>query len=298
VSPRRIDLHAHSTCSDGSDSPSALIAHASQAGIDVLALTDHDTLQGLDEAAQALAGTGMTVLGGIELSAQVIDDHPGAIPRSVHVLGYLVDPHHESLVSEIERIRAHRHDRLRLMVEKLSHDFDVSWEEVLAGMRPGATAGRPHIAQVLIDKGYVEDTTAAFAGPLRAGGKYHVPHYAPRLHHALELISAAGGVSVIAHPYTDDRSGAIDHTQPLHRVLEDYEQLVALGLGGLEIDHRENTEHGKEILAQVAHEFDLIVTGSSDFHGHKKPNQLGENTTTEANFARIVEGASGAQPFS
>jgi predicted metal-dependent phosphoesterase TrpH len=298
VSPREIDLHTHSTCSDGSDSPSELIAHASAAGIDVLALTDHDTLQGLDEAMQALPGSGVTLVPGIELSAQVIDDHPGAVPRSVHVLGYLVDPHNENLVSEIERIRSHRHERLRLMVEKLAEDFDVSWDEVLAGMRPGATAGRPHIAQVLIDKGYVGDTSEAFAGPLRAGGKYHVPHYAPRLHTALELISAAGGISVIAHPYTDDRSGAIDHTRSFDQILADYAQLVELGLSGLEINHRENTERGKEILADVAAELGLIVTGSSDFHGLKKPNQLGENTTTEAHFERILEGSSGSTPIS
>lgn len=298
MSPRRIDLHTHTTCSDGSHSPSELIAQASAAGIDVLALTDHDTLHGLDEAIGALPGSGVTLVPGIELSAQVIDEGPGAIPRSVHVLGYLVDPENEKLAAELARIRTRRRDRLQLMVEKLSQDFDISWDEVLADMRPGATAGRPHIAAVLISKGYFPDTNAAFAGPLRAEGKYHVPHYAPRLHTALGLIAQAGGVSVLAHPYTDDRSGAIDHTQPFDRILADYTRLVEDGLAGLEIDHRENSERGKELLRRVAAELDLIVTGSSDFHGSKKPNFLGENTTSEENYERIVSRASGANPIS
>jgi predicted metal-dependent phosphoesterase TrpH len=298
VSPRKIDLHAHTTCSDGSDSPTELVGHALRAGIDVLALTDHDTLSGREEAREAATGTGMTVISGIELSAQVIDDYPGAIPRSVHVLGYLVDPENAELRAETERIRSHRADRLRLMVDKISKDFDITWAEVAQGMREGATPGRPHIAQVLIDKGYFLDTSAAFAGPLRPDGPYHVPHYAPRLHRALEIITNAGGVAVIAHPYTDERSGAVVHTQSLEKVIADYGVLVAQGLAGLEIDHRENSEHGKEVLAQVAREFDLIVTGSSDFHGLKKPNQLGENTTTEHNLERILAQASGAAPFS
>lgn len=264
------------------------------AGIDVVALTDHDTLSGLEEATNAVAGSGMGLVPGIELSAQVIDAHPEAVPRSVHVLGYFIDPVNPALVSEMERIRSHRADRLRLMVEKLQADFDVSWEEVAEGMAEGATPGRPHIAQVLIDKGYFVDTSAAFAGPLRADGPYHVPHYAPRLVRALELIREAGGVPILAHPYTGERSGAVDHSQSRERVLEEYALLVEQGLAGLEIDHRENVETGKEILRQVAKDHDLIVTGSSDFHGLKKPNQLGENTTSEGNFARIQERATGS----
>jgi predicted metal-dependent phosphoesterase TrpH len=270
------------------------VAHALDAGLDVLALTDHDTLQGLAEATRAAAGTSLSLVPGIELSAQVIDPHPGAVPRSVHVLGYFIDPEHAELRAEMERIRSHRSDRLRLMVEKLQDDFDISWAEVDQGMAEGATPGRPHIAQVLIDKGYFPDTSAAFAGPLRADGPYHVPHYAPRLHTALSLISAAGGVPVLAHPYTGERSGAVDHSQSPAQVLADYAVLVEQGLAGLEIDHRENVEAGKELLREVASELDLIVTGSSDFHGIKKPNQLGENLTGEEQFARILERATGS----
>jgi predicted metal-dependent phosphoesterase TrpH len=274
------------------------MADAAQARLDVVALSDHDTLHGLDEARLGASENGLTLVPALELSAQVIDNYPGAKPRSVHLLGYCVDPRHLELVAEMERIRAHRDDRLRLMVEKLGEDFDISWDEVSAGISPGATPGRPHIAQVMINRGFLVDTDEAFAGPLRADGPYHVPHYAPRLHRAIEIIADSGGVPVLAHPYTGARSGAVDHTQAVDKILGDYEKLVDLGLKGLEIDHRENTEPGKALLRRVAKEFDLIVTGSSDYHGDKKQNQLGENLTTEANYQRILELGVGSAPSS
>ena len=296
--PAVIDLHAHTTASDGDDRPSELIEHARAAGIDVLALTDHDTMSGLEEARDTVTGSGLTLLPGIELSAQVIDQEPGAIPRSVHLLGYGVDPSNPVLGQEMERIRAHRDDRLRLMVDKLSSDFDISWDEVRQAIPPGATPGRPHIAQILIQKGYFPDTTAAFEGPLRADGPYHVPHYAPRLHRALAVIIEAGGVPILAHPFTGARSGAIRHDQSLAAILEGYQVFVEAGLAGLEIEHRENTEEGKEILRMIAAEFSLIETGSSDYHGTRKPNALGENTTEESQLERILEKASGLAPIS
>jgi predicted metal-dependent phosphoesterase TrpH len=264
----------------------------------VLALTDHDTLSGLAEAREKASGSGLELVAGIELSAQVIGADGGTTHRSVHLLGYLVDPENEALRAETDRIRSHRADRLALMVEKLAEDFDISLDEVRAGIRDGATPGRPHIAQVLIDKGYFPDTTVAFAGPLGADSRYHVPHYAPRLRTAIEVINQAGGVAVLAHPYTDDRSGAVDHSVAMDQILASYGVLVEQGLAGLEIHHRENSEHGRTVLAQVAQEFDLIVTGSSDYHGLKKPNRLGENTTTEENLERIIALASGSRPFS
>ena len=255
-------------------------------------------MSGLPEASEAVSGSGMMLIPGIELSAQVIDNEAGAIPRSVHLLGYGVDGKNAVLAGEMEKIRAHRDDRLRLMVEKLGGDYDLTWEEVSPAIPPGATPGRPHIAQVLIDKGYFRDTSAAFAGPLRADGPYHVPHYAPRLHRAIQVIVEAGGVPVLAHPYTDARSGAILHDQSLHQVLEGYQVFVEAGLAGLEINHRENTDEGKEVLRAIASEFSLIVTGSSDYHGTRKPNQLGENTTEESQLERILEKISGLGPLS
>jgi predicted metal-dependent phosphoesterase TrpH len=296
--PSVIDLHAHTTASDGDDHPAELIQQALTAGIDVLALTDHDTMSGLGHAAEAVTGSGMLLLPGIELSAQVIDQEPGSIPRSVHLLGYGVDPENTVLAQEMEKIRSHRDDRLRLMVEKLAVDYELTWQEVSDAISLGATPGRPHIAQVLIDKGYFPDTSAAFAGPLRADGPYHVPHYAPRLHRAIAVIVEAGGVPVLAHPYTGARSGAIRHDQPLERILAGYQVFVEAGLAGLEIDHRENTDEGKEVLRAVAAEFSLIVTGSSDYHGTRKPNALAENTTDPSQLDRILEAATGSSPIS
>lgn len=293
----RIDLHAHTTCSDGADTPTALVEQALAAGLDVLGLSDHDTLAGWQEAADAVSGSGMTVIPAIELSAQVIDRGAGTPPRSVHLLGYLPSPDNQALRQETDKIRSHRDHRLQLMVEKLQTDFDIAWEEVAQTIPPGATAGRPHIAQILIDKGYFPDTSAAFAGPLRADGPYHVPHYAPLLTHAITVLRDAGAVPVLAHPYTGARSGAIDHTLGEKDILRGYDALVDHGLAGLEIDHRENTDAGKELLATVAKRHDLIVTGSSDFHGTKKPNQLGENTTSEEHLERILAHGTGTKPL-
>ena len=294
----RIDLHAHTTASDGADSPRELVGHALAAGLDVLGLTDHDTTSGWREAKDAALGTGLRVLPGIELSCQVFDDEGSSPPRSIHLLGYLPDPTHPALTAEMDKIRHHRSDRLRLMVESLQSDYDITWEEVQAQMPPGATAGRPHIAQVLIDKGFFADTTEAFQGPLRADGPFHVPHYAPRLREGIRLIAHAGGVPILAHPYTGERSSAVHHQQGFEGILQAYQELAEEGLAGLEIDHRENTAEGKEVLRRVASELTLIVTGSSDYHGTKKPNPLGENLTAPAQLERILERASGHGVFS
>ena len=267
------------------------------AGLDVLGLSDHDTLTGWREAAEAVSGSGTTVIPAIELSAQVIDRDAGTPPRSVHLLGYLPDPDNAVLRAETDKIRSHRDHRLQLMVEKLQTDFDISWDEVAQTIPAGATAGRPHIAQILIDKGYFPDTSAAFAGPLRADGPYHVPHYAPLLTHAITVLRDAGAVPILAHPYTGARSGAIDHTLGHDQIFAGYAALVDHGLAGLEIHHRENTEAGKALLQDVADRHNLIVTGSSDFHGTKKPNQLGENSTSEENLERILAEATGATPL-
>ena len=293
----RIDLHAHTTCSDGADTPTRLVEQALAAGLDVVGLSDHDTLSGWDEAAAAVSGSGMTVIPAIELSAQVIDREAGTPPRSVHLLGYLPNPANAALRAETDKIRSHRDHRLQLMVEKLQADFDITWDEVAEKIPPGATAGRPHIAQILIDKGYFPDTSAAFAGPLRADGPYHVPHYAPLLTHAITVLRDAGAVPVLAHPYTGARSGAIDHTLGEDQILAGYDALVDHGLAGLEIHHRENTDAGKELLQKVAKRHDLIITGSSDFHGTKKPNQLGENTTSQEHLERILTQGTGATPL-
>ena len=291
-----IDLHSHTRASDGSDTPGELIAQAVSAGVTTLAITDHDTTSGWAEAVEAAKGAPLSLIPGIELSTQVIDHTTGFVPQSIHLLGYLVDPEHPQLVEEMAKIRSHRDNRLQLMVEKLSADYDISWLDVRATIPEGATPGRPHIAEVLIAKGIVRDTTEAFDHILAADGPYHVPHYAPKLDHSLAIIREAGGVPVLAHPLSRGDNLATGVSGSLDDVIARYRRWVELGLMGVEIDHRENATESREVLAVVADTLGLIVTGSSDYHGSKKPNLLGENQTTMEQLERILDAGVGVEP--
>ena len=291
-----IDLHSHTRASDGSDTPGELIAQAVSAGVTTLAITDHDTTSGWAEAVEAAKGAPLSLIPGIELSTQVIDHTTGFVPQSIHLLGYLVDPQHPRLVEEMAKIRSHRDHRLQMMVEKLSADYDISWLDVRATIPEGATPGRPHIAEVLIAKGIVRDTTEAFDHILSADGPYHVPHYAPKLDHSLAIIREAGGVPVLAHPLSRGDNLATGVSGSLDDVIARYRRWVELGLMGVEIDHRENAPESREVLAVVADTLGLIVTGSSDYHGSKKPNLLGENQTTMEQLERILDAGVGVEP--
>jgi predicted metal-dependent phosphoesterase TrpH len=278
-----IDLHAHTSVSDGTETPAELIAAAVAAGLDVVAITDHDATSGWIEAFDAARGTGLTVVPGLELSTQL--DY-----ASVHVLGYLVDPVDPGLVAETRRIREERLDRAQSMVERIAVDYpDLSWERVLEHTTPDATVGRPHIADALVALGHVPDRTAAFQSILHWQGGYYRPHQAPPPLEGVRLIVAAGGVPVIAHP------GA----RGPERVLSEARMraLVDAGLAGLEIAHRDNPPASRRHLHELADRFGLMVTGSSDYHGEGKPNRLGENTTDSAAYARIVAAATGSVPF-
>jgi 3',5'-nucleoside bisphosphate phosphatase len=293
VAELRIDLHTHTTVSDGSDTPAELVAKAHASGVDVIGLTDHDTTSGWAEALDEARRVGLGVVPGIELSAQILDDTRQTPPLSVHVLGYLVDPHNPVLVQELAKIRSHRDDRLRLMVERLAEDLDISWDEVADGIADGATPGRPHIATVLVNKGIVKDVSEAFEHYLASNGPYHVPHYAPRLSRALEVITQAGGVAVLAHPLSGDRRYALDSAQSVDGLVVQLSDLQRQGLSGVEIAHRENASQHLHSLKQAATTLGLIQTGSSDYHGDKKPNRLGENLTRPAEFQKILDLATG-----
>ena len=292
----RIDLHAHTTASDGSDSPRELIEKA-QGVVDVLGITDHDTTAGWGEALTGAKDAGLGLVPGIELSAQILDELSGEPPLSVHVTGYLVDPRDSALSDELERIRSHRDDRLQLMVERLRRDIDITWEEVARKIPSGATAGRPHIADVLVEKGVVSSVSEAFVHYLAADGPYHVPHYAPRLHRALATIRHAGGVPILAHPLSGTRRHALSAVADSGELERELMALADLGLGGVEVYHRENAPDLVPILEMVATRVGLIVTGSSDYHGTKKPNRLGENLTREDEFAKILDQATGSPAF-
>ncbi len=276
-----IDLHAHSSVSDGTERPAELVRAAAAAGLDAVALTDHDTTAGWADATAAALGLPLTLLPGLELSTRI-----GY--RSVHVLGYLVDPEHPGLVEETTRIRDGRLSRAHRMVDRIAEDHPITWADVLAQSSPGATIGRPHIADALVARGLESDRSAAFRGILHPASGYYEPHEAPSPLRGVELIRQAGGVPVIAHPAASSRGIVID--EPMLR------SLVDAGLGGLEVDHRENLAHGKRTLLDWATRYDLFVTGSSDYHGTGKPNRLGEHRTARVSFDAIVAQATGSAP--
>ncbi len=292
-----IDLHTHSTASDGSDSPGEVIAAAAKAGIHTVALTDHDTVSGWAEATEAATALDVGLIPGIELSTQVFDENNGFEPHSVHLLGYLIDPTHPQLVEEMAKIRSHRDNRLQMMVEKLAKDFPISWLEVRAGIPDGATPGRPHIAEVLIAKGIVKDTTEAFQHILAGDGPYHVPHYAPTLETGIRIIREAGGVPVLAHPLSRGGTPLTDVRGPVEEAVTRYQRWWELGLMGVELHHRENVPEQRPALEEVAGKLGLIITGSSDYHGSKKPNPLGEHTTTPEALREILERSTGVRPI-
>ncbi|MGI5213267.1 PHP domain-containing protein [Plantactinospora sp. CA-290183] len=280
----RIDLHTHSTASDGTLTPAELVRAASAAGLDVLAITDHDTTAGWSEAVRALP-PGLTLLRGAELSCRWYGTEP-AIP--LHLLGYLFDPESPELVAELSRIRASREVRAERIVARLRADgVDVSWPEIRTSAA-GGTVGRPHIAQALIRAGLVRTTTEAFR-PEWLGERYRLPKEDIDVFRAVRLLRQAGGVPVFAHPRASRRGRIV----PDRLIVE----LAAAGLAGLEADHEDHSAAEREHVRALAGELGLLVTGSSDFHGTHKTVRLGAHTTAVEAYERIVAGAtSGVVP--
>ncbi|MGY5763762.1 PHP domain-containing protein [Brachybacterium sp. DNPG3] len=262
----RIDLHAHTTWSDGTVDVAALFRRARTARLDALALTDHDTVEGWAELPSAVRASGVAAVPGIEVSCE-----HGRL--SVHVLALLVDPSPATgLARELERSRRSREERARRMVELIAADHPLSWDAVLEQVAGETTViGRPHIADALVQAGVVADRTEAFAGMLAASGPYYVRHYAPEPAAAVRAIREAGGVAIVAHPGSVTREGSLP-TDLLGRMID-------AGLDGIEVDHREHDRGTRERLRTFAEEHDLLVTGGSDYHGAGKPNRLGENLT-------------------
>jgi predicted metal-dependent phosphoesterase TrpH len=277
--PGPIDLHTHSSVSDGTETPAELVRAALDAGLGTLAITDHDTTAGWGEAIEAADGTGLTLVPGMELSTR----HDW---RSIHVLAYLVDPDDLALREETLRIREARLTRAESIVARLAADFDISWADVLAQTTDGATVGRPHIADALVARGAAADRSAAFRDILHPKFGYYEPHYAPDPLDGVALVRAAGGVPVLAHPGTRGVENVVSK--------ERLGDLVDAGLFGLELRHRENTPDAVARLAELADFFGLVVTGSSDYHGAGKPNRLAENTTDPEVLHRILDAATGS----
>jgi predicted metal-dependent phosphoesterase TrpH len=280
--PGSIDLHTHSSVSDGTESPGDLIRSAAAAGLGTVALTDHDSTAGWKDAFAAASETGVTVVPGMELSTNYG-------PASVHMLAYLFDPEDPTIVAETARIRDGRLHRAERIVERISRDYGITWADVLAQSTDGGTIGRPHIADALVAHGDVSDRSAAFQSILHWRSGYYEKYYAPSPLAGVRMIVAAGGAPVLAHPATHGR----------YRVIEEHaiKELVDAGLFGLEVHHRDNTEDGKIRLFELARKFGLQVTGSSDYHGDGKPNRLGENTTEPAVLEKLIAAGTGSRPF-
>lgn len=276
----RIDLHAHSTVSDGTETPAELVGAAAEAGIDVLAITDHDSTSGWEEASAAARRLGVALVPGMEVSCRT----PEGI--SVHVLSYLHDPADPGLLEEVTKARDARLSRAEHMVSLLAEDYPLSWDDVTRHVAPGATVGRPHIADALVAAGLVGDRTEAFATILSSRSRYFVQHYAPEPALAVSLIRAAGGVPVFAHPVASARGRTVG--EPVYRAM------IGAGLAGLEVYHRDNPEDRRPFLLDLAAEHGLFVTGSSDYHGTGKPNRLGEFTTTPEALGEIERQGRGA----
>ena len=271
----RIDPHTHSACSDGTDSPAALMAAAARAGLDVVGLTDHDTTAGWAEAAAAVATTGVSLLRGTEISC-------AADGVTLHLLAYLFDPDDAALTGALEEVRTSRADRGRRMVERLAADYPITWRDVAARAGGAETIGRPHIADALVAAGSFPDRNAAFAGPLATSSPYYVHHWALDPVEACRLVRAAGGVPVAAHPRASSRQ---------RRLVPDevFAEMADAGLAALEMHHRDQTPEQREQVRVLAQRLGLGLSGASDYHGTGKPNRLGENLMPPELLEQILD---------
>ncbi|MFC4500022.1 MULTISPECIES: PHP domain-containing protein [Streptomyces] len=277
----RIDLHCHSTASDGTDTPAELVRNAAAAGLDVVALTDHDTTRGYAEATAALP-EGLTLVTGAELSCRV----DGV---SLHMLAYLFDPEEPALLAERELVRDDRVPRARGMVERLQGmGVPITWEQV-ARIAAGGSVGRPHVATALVELGVVPTVNDAFTQNwLADGGRAHVEKHETDPFEAIRLVKGAGGVTVFAHPAAGKRG----RTVPESTIAE----LAAAGLDGIEVDHMDHDDETRARLRGLAADLGLLVTGSSDYHGSRKTCVLGEYTTDPEVYGEITRRATGAFP--
>jgi predicted metal-dependent phosphoesterase TrpH len=299
----RIDLHVHSNASDGTDDPAEVMRRAAVAGLDVVALTDHDTQAGLAEASAALPD-GLTLVPGMELSCQLSRAPSGGRPpqtpptRSVHLLAYLFDQDDPALRAETSQIRDDRTYRARAMVDRMRElGADVTWEQV-AAIAGGAVVGRPHLARALAASGAVATPADAFTADwIGDGGRAFVDRYAPDLARAVGLVRAAGGVPVLAHP----RSPGYEIPDEVIATLAD------AGLCGIEVFHFDHDQSQRARLAQLAGSLNLIMTGGSDDHGSYRPGGrppvltetndrgLGSETTPPEEYERLLALASAAR---
>jgi len=262
------------------------VAAAHAAEVDVLAITDHDTTGGWAAATAALP-SGMRLVRGAEFSC-VSPAGRDERPVSVHLLGYLFDPTHEAIVAEQSRLREERVSRLERITQRMAEDgYPVDVESVFALVPDGTSAGRPHLARALVAAGVVGSVDEAFAMFLHNGSRYYVPKADTPVERAIEMVQAAGGVAVFAHPLARRRGRVVELS-----VIAD---LAAVGLGGVEVDHPDHAPADRELLRELAKEHDLVVTGSSDYHGTNKTTPIAAETTAPDELAALVARTSGVE---
>ena len=273
-----IDLHTHSNFSDGTDTPSELINKAHAAGLSAIALTDHDTIAGWEAAANHLR-PGLSLVLGAEISCQTEDG------ISVHMLGLLFDPLNVDLSAMMERTRDNRIGRMEKIIARLNAaDYQITMDDVQAQLSDGATLGRPHLADALVAKGYMKSRDQVFAEVLHNDSPFYVAHYSPTPEVAIATIKGAGGVAVIAHAMASLRGRVVS--------VESFESYVRAGLDGIEVFHRDHSLENRQLLSAITDEYDLVKTGSSDYHGNGKLNQLAEHQTDPAEFEKLESRAS------
>jgi 3',5'-nucleoside bisphosphate phosphatase len=279
VPARRIDLHTHSTASDGTTAPADLVREAAAAGLDVVALTDHDTTGGHAEALAALPA-GLTLVRGAEISCV----HGGI---SLHLLAYLFDPDDAALSTALQDLRTSRTGRARAMADGLeAAGTGVTWAAVQ--QLAGGTVGRPHLAQALVAQGHVGSVGEAFTAEwIGTGGRYWVPKLELDVMEAVRLVTAAAGVAVFAHPSAVSRGRTVGD--------DVIAAMAEAGLAGLEVDHVDHDDAARAHLRALAAELGLLTTGSSDFHGANKSVQLGAHLTSEQSWEQIAAHASGLE---
>ena len=277
----RIDLHTHSAASDGTDSPGDLVRAAHAAGLDVVALTDHDAMSGWAEAARVADEVGITLVPGLEISTA--HHH-----RGVHLLAYLPDPAHPPLAAALDRILAGRTARTPAIVDALRrHGIAITEDDVRRESGGSVAAGRPHVADALVRLGHADDRTQAFTDLLNPGKPGYANRYAAPLEEMIRIVTGAGGVAVIAHPWGRSGRAVLEPAVLAH--------LKDLGLAGIEVDHQDHSKADRAELRGLAADLDLIVTGSSDHHGLGKiDHDLGVHTTAPEQYERLVSLASSA----
>lgn len=266
-----IDLHTHSTRSDGTDTPADLVRRAKAAGLTVVALTDHDTTDGWGEATEAAQDCGIELVRGLEVSVE-----DGG--RGQHLLAYEPDPDDPALRNLLARSVEARHERIQLMVERIAVEVPALWLEDVLALAGDSVPGRPHLADALVRCGAAPDRQAAFQAYLVPGRPTYLETWSPSLEDTISTVRRAGGVSVIAHPWSRNSYVSADR----------FAELKHVGLAGIEVDHHDHDSMSRQELRWIARELNLIVTGSSDYHGTRKvDHDLGCNVTAERQYERL-----------